>query len=490
MNLEEWDKSCRQKFDEAKKECVKKMNSWPASLVIGDKRTNAVDAISDWLYGITLATLGSGYSGNSLVLNFPTTVVDSIESSKKLQREFGFNSTQTFQIEITYSSNRIVTPATTLATGTTATAATDITIADVVGSCLTEIKFRRANNAWNNYSTLPLDPFLAYRKKISLQNVPVNLHGDIIFHLIATLGGHLTDYWYSSSNTSDGSSNSGGHHLNLLHFEKSHLFPGSFECMPQLLSANQKSTNKNAEQGGWISVELDYVVVGSNLLFERKYRDTLIAKLYDYQVYRLIDHFFRWRKDSIGRSNSAVSTKLIAAARGFLADLIFAPIGEKHIKNYDIKIRVSFLSNTVKEIVLAFGYPDYLAILSLEKIKSTIDIVDVYNIEGSNLTIDDIGWIISVFAEAKRDSVELKMRITESSYSEYNYKFPTMNDRFDSFDPQLLTGLLAETRTSRKLAIHDRNIIALRQSVMESTSPVPNAVADLMESYLSIDFGR
>lgn len=453
MELEEWDEACRQKFVKAKEECSVKMESWPIA-------TKLKETMRQWLNAIRIDLSIANHKSPKrqiLVLHFPTaSVMDMDMRSREFNFNFNFNPSQIFRVQITSPRFGVST-----ASNTT-----------------TETVFIDYGKIYNTVSTISTLQFHNCREVIGLQEVPINLHGGLIFYLVAALGGRFNNYQYHNN---DCGVREDVRYSNSLHFHKQHLFPGSSEHLAKLFPTFPKDEKDDTKivNSFWIDCQLDYVVAGDNLLFEPNYRNALIDKLCEYQANCLVNYFFRCRNNS----------SKLEAARKFLTRLRFYHYGEKcRVEFHHQVIFTTLVEVTGKTLKEKLNF----TINSLATDQNTTSCTSSWATASKDeiiiaatcqLTIEEIDWILHAFIEVYSDGQELEKLLFESASLN---TFPILEDHFESFDPQLLRGLLAETKVSHKLAIHSRNILSLRQDINKSTSPIPLAVMDLMESYLSL----
>lgn len=336
------------------------------------------------------------------------------------------------------------------------------------------------------FSGVPIRQFVEYRKRMKLEEVPVNLHGDIVFEFVKALGGYLNGYRYGWYRNID--SDEEVKYSNLLCVEKQHLFPGPFEYL-SLARSEQKEGKELAADNcndDWVYCKLSRVIVSGNLFFDGYCRNTLVDELCKYQMDRFISYFFHWHN----------SKHLLKTARGFLANLLFSQLGENckvqfyrlpkcttpmNTSGKTLKDKLNFTINPPSDRETTVAAADQI-ILSCSGTWSKTIKEEVILAAVGNLTVEDVDWILHAFVEIYSTGQDLKKLLSELSSS---CKFPTADDHFASFDPQFLRGVLAETDVSRKLMAYDRNILLLRESAIKSARPVPMAVVDLMESYFS-----
>lgn len=316
-------------------------------------------------------------------------------------------------------------------------------------------------------SQVSIEQFVNYRERIQLGEVPINLHGDVIFELVKVLGYCLDGYRYYSESDREVK------YSNLLCVEKQHLFPGRFEYLT-LSEQKQLSTNNN-----WVYCKLDHVTVGGNFLRDGYCRTALVDELCKYQMDYFIRHFF-----SLNNRND--SKPLLATAREFAANLSFLQLGESYkvlfCRSHTYVRLISASGKTLKD-KLNFSIDkkmiDQKTTVSCSDAWSSAIKEEILSQAVKELTVEDVDWILHAFVEVYSTGQELKKLLVESD-------FPSLADHFESFDPQFLRGKLAETDVSRKIMVNHRNILTLRQEAMESTSSVPIAVVDLMGSYLPL----
>lgn len=338
---------------------------------------------------------------------------------------------------------------------------------------------------------IPVEQFEKYREAVELENIPINLHGDLIFYLMNAFGNN------HSNNNIDGRYWHNGlakQFENCVYFEDCHLFPGYFQFY------SVKPENGENSKSGWARGGLwDEIIIGGKLLSQNFLRNCLIDLLCEYQVKQLVSHYFRWQKKKLlDTANKFVnslgfwSNRDVAFLNGTIVpiDAIYGDVPT--YKSYtvvanEIKlIQLTCLKNAsldekvdVKINVTATSQSLHYVSLWEQAVKENSNIRDL----AGDLTTTDIEWILSAFIQVKWIGETVRDTITRSSS-----QFPTVHDRFDSFDPLNLRGILAKTAPNLRLLSHVQNIHSLREEAASSTSSarVPTAVVDLIESYLPI----
>lgn len=361
----------------------------------------------------------------------------------------------------------------------------------------TGYKFIFVNNTTTYIDNkLPVDLFVKYRYVAELEDIPVNLHGDLVFHLMAafTNGGNAKANENYSYDTVGGSMR----HQNWLFLEACHAFPGCFESV-------SKSEN------GWVDLPSVTIEVGGLLVATKFYRKLLIDKLLEHQFSRLVHYNFHRRGGG-----------LLERARKFANSLYFynlMPTPGDHLGSCTVGMLLHPTSGTsvTARLILKFTLSQNVALdekvdiklilattatTAIETIiiKPTLQVqltgkimeVTSYwaeankqrpNIVNSmiDLAVSDIEWILSAFVQANLIGEVLKTIINAP-----DSQFPTAMDSFDNFDPPHLRGILGQTVTSLRLSEHAENVECVRKQAMESTSSVPVAVVDIAESYLPV----
>lgn len=349
---------------------------------------------------------------------------------------------------------------------------------------------------------LPVDQFQKYRRTAELEAIPINLHGDLIFDLINLLDNDdKSQCLYENSKMPAHS-----RYNNWLFVEDCHIFPG---CS---ISSLAKGEN------GWVNGIFYEIVIGGKLLSARYYRDNLIVELMKNQLMRLTHNYFWRRKEKVlghaqkfvsslyfYKSSKITESNSYAVKTWLLTDLGIS--GDVDLVKFtssqnatldeivDIKLVPTSTSTTSTTstiisngtVLLASTAQTATVVERVTYVSCWTEVVklhpEILNLVG-DLTTSDIEWILSAFIQTKR--IGETMKIVLNDPNDLNRHFPTVNDRFDSFDPQHLRGILTQTATSKRLANHVENIECLRREAMDSTSSVPTALVDLAESYLPV----
>lgn len=311
-------------------------------------------------------------------------------------------------------------------------------------------------------------------------SLPINLFGDLVFHIVRAFGGWF-DYFHPTENAPTKASV----YTNYLCLDKQHLFP-SFEtkvCDPfDLLDR-------------WMRVEHKAIISGGELAKSEYYRQELFDKLCAHQTMRLIDsHFAKCKSNQL-------TQKLLECAHRFSTSLkiegAISP-GNTNLSHFDIYSRfftIRLSCETLSE-ALSFSFCDQtdkekqLCQLQLSskrcRFVSTASLSSAEAVEIiGDLTSSDLDSIIRIVLEVYYCRLQLDKAIDPRNLSKLSNEFPSADDHFESFDEPAMRGLLTETSAARKLVAHETQLKLLRQNVSESTHPVPIAVADLMESYLT-----
>lgn len=345
----------------------------------------------------------------------------------------------------------------------------------------------------------PVDLFVSYRRAMNLEDIPINLHGDLVFHL-------LTAFNSDTDRSNDASApkiaysydlvpQSSRHYHNWLFLEDCHAFPGCFEFLTK-------------GENGWVNLRSEIIEVGGKLLSTPIYRRLLVDKLTNYQFSRLVHHNFYRRQDKLLERAQKFANSLYlyyhtqASASAFASEnranctvgtWFHSPNGSvtsRQLIKFSLSRNVALDEKVDVKLVPATTQPTLPIRIQLtdqtvestsywrESMRSRPDLV--VN-PMADLAVNDIEWLLSAFIQAKLIGEALKIIITKPGS-----QFPTLDDRFDNFDLPHLRGILAQSATSIRLASHAENVERLRREAMNSSSSVPTAVVDLMKSYLIV----
>lgn len=324
-----------------------------------------------------------------------------------------------------------------------------------------------------------------------LEEVPLNLLGEIIFR-IAAFGGCKLTYQYSNDRDISDSLLQPFH--NQLFYAKQHAFPGS--NFDRLGYQEQK-----VDAGGWIKVDRLALIPGGNIFTLSEFHGKLFNNLSTHQCSRLVHLHFSNSSNSVDKLKLA--TELLARLKvknhtstfvewDLYGNIIRPSIDfQGKIPNGPSKIYQSvplfYLPGKTIEDRLNFNIadrnnPNNLWFKTIDAKDSTS--VDLINLT-TGLTLADIDNIFHIAVEVYLGNEQLHNQIVRSVYNDDKFSFPTANDHFNSFDEPELKGLLTTTSTARKLVMHTKSIQLLRQDASESIHSIPLAVVDLMQSYLT-----
>lgn len=438
-----WKKECEDKWARVKDELKIKVNSWPSS---SEKWTKIA---TDWINGIKIgARVTAGYL--FLTLIFPVGPAGSI-------KPIDLFSSIPFKIRMWR-----------LESGTTS---------------VVHFIFRDSNSKLGQTTFYKLDVanFINYRYLIpSLAELPLNLLGDIIFHIVRAFGG-VPEYLYPAVSST---------YANRLSFKRQHVFPGC-DFVPQ-----------NKSSSGWIEVYHPTIILGGNIFSVSTYRDRLFDNLSAHQCSRLVDcHFGNFAKSSktMRKSNYAnnflasLSIKTHHAANGIGIEIKCLP--KTIIPGIDSIQELLILSDKKMKKCPDFNISDYnynpngpdSSWSQITYEKELINLIDLINSIGI-LTARDIDDILHIVVEVHYGNEELNRRLTASSASNSqspSCTFPTLKDHFESFDEPFFRGSLTQTTAARKLVSHTKQLELLRKDSATSTTIIPAVLVNLMESYFS-----
>lgn len=440
--LAKWTKECESKWTKTKAELKIEMEQWPQHKdyqgKIGDGGGwNKV--ATDWINEITLRTRVERVVGTSFL--FLTVVFP-----KKLSATASFsqNFYNSFEMEIFTEHGKPI--------------------------CSESTTFNFAGTGRTSLYGLDVVGFTRYHKLISqIQQVPINLLGDIINHIVLAFRGKMR---YSDLRTFHQMEFT--KYSNYLYCNKQHVFPG---C-----------EIGKAEQREWSEVECSSIILGGKLFSSLSHRDQLFTNLSKHQCSRFIDcHFGNFINNIKCNETSRLKIK---AAHDFADNLTLTNIStasrssaSNDAPSYRIDATYSTINSHVAKTLLLVSGKTMEKLLDFTIEKQMIDL-------GSTLTIKDIDDILHIFVEVHCGNEQLRQLVIAQSMhsSDGSNKFPTLDDHFESFDAPSLRGLLSTTTAARKLEKHSSDVQLLRQICTSSTNRIngiPAVLIDLMESYLT-----
>lgn len=345
---------------------------------------------------------------------------------------------------------------------------------------------------------IPVDQFEKYRQGSEMGKVPINLHGDLIFHLLTAFSSNGNDVGNGTGNTTIGSywHNGLAKRFENWHFlDDHHLFAG----YSQLYSVKIESDEAGkGGKGRWGKGSLwEDIVIGGSLLSLNFLRNRLISAICEYQVKQLINRYFRWRQKMLDTAHKFVNSlrfwqdrdvvitdetyssyQVMAGDSVKLMQLTCTKNANSYEK-VDVKLTGASIANNNDDNDGSNSRFRYVSFWE-QAMKDDSNGDNLSELIGE-LTVADIEWILSTFIQVQWIGEKLHNTITK-----LGSQFPTAHDRFDSFDPSILRGILAETMPNLRLLSHSQSISQLSEEAMDSTSPIPAAVVDLIESYLLI----
>lgn len=318
--------------------------------------------------------------------------------------------------------------------------------------------------------------------------MPLNLFGDLIFHIVDSFGGKVK-YTYPILSPVVCK--------NYLHFDRQHLFPG-FSLQAGQSEAKDEQEVKEDE---WTCVDYKTIVAGGKLVNFPDYRRELIGKLCAHQIRRLIDSHFGDFSNST--KFAKCNRKLLDSAYHFATSLKLDDgwVGRAfdsylQISSSIFKIKVWF--KTIDEIAKFSFYDQTDEQRRLQPTLERCVVTPIYHPDSkkitemhgdlTNLNSRDLDSIVRIVLEVHFCGAQLRKIIDKSiptPTSRFPQEFPSADDHFESFDEPAMRGLLTTTSVARKLATHAQNLELLDQNASESTHPIPAAVVDLMKSYLT-----
>lgn len=322
--------------------------------------------------------------------------------------------------------------------------------------CSTWLNYYFENGSVTDFN-LTDQVLMHYRKHADLEIVPPNILSWCICFFVSQLDGQ-TKHKFSARPP---------HALcdNWLFIKEQHRFPDSETFLETI-------------DQGWVKVGMkEYATILE--LPSSVYLRYLLASFNAHLITRIIGNCFMWRTKTLSDNAchfvSALSEEPGREVRIYCPSqprscVILERIGDTSLQNkLDFKI-------TAVTAVTPIDAKNSCWNLSLRE-KWLTDLV-------GNLDSTDVDFILHTFVEVNHHIDKLKDSITEQFKKDPEFKFPTANDYFQSFDLLLLRGTLAEIIPAVRLVAYEENVAALRQDAAISTSPVPAAVVDLIGSYL------
>lgn len=324
--------------------------------------------------------------------------------------------------------------------------------------------------------------FRKYRKLAKLKRIPINLHANIILQLVGAFdncGGRNFKFDYETSrNACDA--------FNWMWCDNQHLFP-------EIIHVTHPSNLVRNANGIWIRKKLENFVSGK-LLAVPYYSDLLIESLDKYQSAYVIDNWFYARGKKLLQTAHNFSDSLSCEWHANKFKLLIDIPKSYNFFSYQIVANVemstSTSTSTCRATELEEKAIDIFIAAACCKHQKSVNKINCKCLNQSSvtqfigdLTREDLGKIFKIFIERQRSKKELQEII---SSNDIDQQFPSATDHFESFDPLHLRGTLTKSPLSLKLTAHAENINRLRKDAMDSLNPVPTAVVDLMESYLSI----
>lgn len=440
-----WTQSCVEKWVRAKTELKVKMENWKE-----DWRTAAIE----WIDKITIEIGEEWTPDTPLVIRFP------LGTSSSFQK---------FTITIT--------PTASMRNEIPKTRSVDIRFAD--GDDTGQVIPDDMPSSWIRSDDLMKHHQSVFQDYRDSRWMPINLFANVVDHITATFDRKL--YFALQSTQSPRPI-----YKNHLYFRKQHLFPDF-----ALSSAQDAQDAKSIqEDGGWTCVDYEVIITDDQLAHDHNYRKTLIDKLCAHQTRCLIDCHFAKRSQF-----DKLNGQILDNARHFAMSLKISNC-QSDCSRLDISSSFFKIGVRIKTIdkIANFSFYDLAndkhypfdtfqecSAVPIDLLGSK-EITEVTKMHGdlTNLNSHDLYSIIRIVVEVYFCGVQLK-KIIFSSMSE----FPGADDHFDNFDEPSLRGVLTTTSVARKLVNHAKNIELLRKNVSGSNYPVPAALIDLMESYLT-----
>lgn len=304
-----------------------------------------------------------------------------------------------------------------------------------------------------------------YRQFIDLQSVPANIFIWCLRFFATQLGGKIKHRFSALQSKRICK--------NWVFILPQHRFPG-FEksiCRP-----NQ----------GWVLFEkTDYDT--SLELSSVLYLDKLLASFNSHLTVRAVENHFSWRGEKLFKIAQQFASSLVK-----FGTTIYLTCRDRYGNSYNIKI-LDQQNNTNDKFKADANDPtNFWALFLALKKASAITDCPAYN-SSRDLDGSDVDWILHIFVDIGYHLGNLKRSLTNKSIynvikgtNSFDFKFPTADDHFQSFDLPHLRGTLAETEPLLLLTTYAENVAKLRDQAAGSTSSVPAAVVDIMGSYLPV----
>lgn len=295
----------------------------------------------------------------------------------------------------------------------------------------------------------------------NLDLVPKNLSVDIFRHFATSFGGKFSDaVEYNSSCSCQ--------YLWVGDENKRH-----YKIIHSLLLSRGSSNSVPDIADGWELVDIGVIQSGGKLQASY-YFASLLWELRRHQTAKMIDFHFRshFKRERV----TAVAKKFfeqLGSDRGavyianvFCFDLINPICNDKSVrdtmKNFDLEDENSERHNWVS---------------LMKNTRFTETLSD--EAQSISLTAADVRFLICCFIDAKYDREESMEKIESGT------KFPTHSDNFYNFDPPHLTGLLAKTFLSRKLAEYSAGQDEISTGAFALLAPL--ALTNIVADYFPVD---